>query len=147
MCLHLGGFVWIVVFGDIWWQCMDVPFVRNAWRCCKLMLQSHVRTSTEFIVSTMSSAKHFLRFDKWNLYHLSLILPLEKNKEFWSFIGQDFFYMWEKYHLSHSSFSCFSHKYPIFWTNNVQILFVCLNMHFHTGTNQQNDIWSKNDKI
>ena len=52
----------------------------------------------------------------------------EKKIAFWSFIGQGFIYMWEKFHLSQSSYSCFSQKYPIFWTTNVQILFFCLNI-------------------
>ena len=57
-----------------------------------------------------------------------LIASLRKKYFFWSFIGQDFICRWEKFHLFLSRYSCFLHKYPKFWTTNVQKLFFWLNV-------------------
>ena len=67
----------------------------------------------------------------------------EKKIVFRSFIGQDFICRWEKFHLSQSSYSSFLQNNPVFWVNNVQILFFCLNIFVFTLVKNKKTVFGK----
>ena len=57
----------------------------------------------------------------------------DKKIVFWSFLGRDFIYMWEKFQHCQSSNSSYLQKYPIFSTTNVPLLFFCLDICIFTS--------------
>ena len=57
----------------------------------------------------------------------------DKKIIFWSFLGRDFIYMWEKFQHCQSSNSSYLQKYPIFSTTNVPLLFFCLDICIFTS--------------
>ena len=57
----------------------------------------------------------------------------DKNIFFWSFLGRDFIYMWEKFQHCQSSNSSYLQKYPVFSATNVPLLFFCLDICIFTS--------------